>query len=97
VSRSIALGHIHHAYAQIDGTYKFPNSREGDILKQAKKEITELQAQMAAVRELPVYTLHDCPNEPTPDDSFMHGAMDAESVYKIIGWPKALNGEDDEV
>jgi hypothetical protein len=41
---SIALGHMHHAYAQTDGTYKFPDSREGDILKQAKKELEELEA-----------------------------------------------------
>ena len=40
---SIFLSNIHHAYAQTDGTYKFPNSQEGDMLKQAKKEIEELQ------------------------------------------------------
>lgn len=33
----------HHAYAQTDGTYKWPNSLEGDQLKQAFKEIGELQ------------------------------------------------------
>lgn len=41
--KSIFLSNIHHAYAQTDGTYKFPNSREGDMLKQAKKEIVILQ------------------------------------------------------
>jgi len=30
---------IHHAYAQTDGTYAWPNSREGDMLREAKKEI----------------------------------------------------------
>jgi hypothetical protein len=39
---SIALEHMHHAYAKTDGTYDFPNSREGDILKQAKKELEQL-------------------------------------------------------
>ena len=40
---SIFLSNIHHAYAQTDGTYKFPNSQEGDMLKQAKKEIEYLR------------------------------------------------------
>ena len=26
------LSHIHHAYAHTDGTYEWPNSREGDML-----------------------------------------------------------------
>jgi hypothetical protein len=29
----IILEHFHHAYAQTDGTMKWPNSREGDILR----------------------------------------------------------------
>jgi len=41
--KSILLSNIHHAYAQTDGTHKFPNSQEGDMLKQAKKEIETLQ------------------------------------------------------
>lgn len=47
---SIALGHMHHAYAQTDETYTFPNSREGDILKQSKKEIEELEAQVTDLK-----------------------------------------------
>jgi len=39
LKQSIFLENIHHAYAQTDGTYNFPNNREGDMLKQAKKEI----------------------------------------------------------
>jgi hypothetical protein len=39
---SIFLSNLHHAYAQTDGTYTFPNSREGDMLKQAKREIESL-------------------------------------------------------
>jgi hypothetical protein len=38
---SLLLEQLHHAYAQTDGSYKFPNSREGDMLKQAKKEIEQ--------------------------------------------------------
>jgi hypothetical protein len=41
--KSVFLSNIHYAYAQTDGTYKFPNSQEGDMLKQAKKEIEILQ------------------------------------------------------
>lgn len=37
---------IHHAYAQTDGTYVWPNSREGDMLKQAKREIDAMLAQI---------------------------------------------------
>lgn len=39
----VFLDNLHHAYAQTDGSYAFPNSREGDMLKQAKKEIEQLQ------------------------------------------------------
>lgn len=45
---SVLLANLHHAYAQTDGTYKFPNSREGDILKRAKKEVEELRAVLAS-------------------------------------------------
>ncbi len=41
---SVFLSNLHHAYAQTDGTYAFPNTREGDMLKQAKKEIEAWQA-----------------------------------------------------
>lgn len=40
---SIFLANIHHAYAQTDGTYKFPNSREGDMLATAMREILQLR------------------------------------------------------
>lgn len=36
---SVYLENIHHAYAQTDGTYAWPNSREGDMLRRAKLEI----------------------------------------------------------
>ena len=39
---SVALEHMHHAYAKTDGTYDFPNSREGDILRRCKKELEHL-------------------------------------------------------
>lgn len=47
---SIFLANLHHAYAQTGGTYAFPNSREGDMLKQAKKELEQLQADLEIAR-----------------------------------------------
>ncbi len=44
--KSVFLSHIHHAYAQTDGTYSFPNSREGDMLKQAKREVESLATEL---------------------------------------------------
>jgi len=44
---SVFLENLHHAYAQTDGTYAFPNSREGDMLKRAKLEIESLHAAAA--------------------------------------------------
>jgi hypothetical protein len=43
---SVFLQNLHHAYAQTDGTYAYPNSNEGDMLKQAKKEIEALQKEL---------------------------------------------------
>lgn len=40
--KSVFLSNLHHAYARTDGTYAFPNSREGDMLKQAKTELERL-------------------------------------------------------
>lgn len=39
MKQSIFLENLHHACAQTDGTYLFPNNREGDMLKTAKREI----------------------------------------------------------
>lgn len=36
---SVFLSNLHYFYAKTDGTYEFPNNTEGDLLKQAKKEI----------------------------------------------------------
>jgi len=44
--KSVFLANLHHAYAQTDGSYVFPNSREGDMLKQAKREIETLGAEL---------------------------------------------------
>jgi hypothetical protein len=41
---SIFKANCHHAFAKTDGTYKWPNSQDGDLLKQAFAEITELTA-----------------------------------------------------
>lgn len=44
--KSVFLANLHHAYAQTDGSYAFPNSREGDMLKTAKREIEALHAEL---------------------------------------------------
>lgn len=41
--KSPFLSHLHHAYYQTDASYAWPNSREGDMLRQAKREIEGLQ------------------------------------------------------
>jgi hypothetical protein len=43
-NKSVFLENIHYFFAQTDGTYNFPNSSVGDLLKQAKKEIEQLQS-----------------------------------------------------
>lgn len=52
MQNSIFLADLHHAYAQTDGTYAFPNSREGDMLKTAKREIEALELDRDKLREL---------------------------------------------
>ncbi len=44
-SSSSFLQDVHHDFAQTDGTYAWPNSRDGDMLKKAKKEIESLMAE----------------------------------------------------
>jgi hypothetical protein len=46
---STFLPNLHHAYARTDGTYDFPNSREGDMLKTAK---TEIEYHLAGLEKL---------------------------------------------
>lgn len=45
------LSNLHHAYAQTDGTYAFPNSREGDMLRTAKREIESLHAELKTAQK----------------------------------------------
>ena len=40
--KKTVLSNYHHAYAQTDGTMKYPNSREGDILRWSFKLIQML-------------------------------------------------------
>lgn len=42
-NKSVFLSNLHYFYAKTDGTYAFPNSAEGDLLKTAKKEIEALE------------------------------------------------------
>ena len=48
--KSLFLSNLHYFCAQTDGTYKFPDSAEGDLLKQAKKEIEALEAENVELR-----------------------------------------------
>ena len=34
---SVFLSNLHYFYAKTDGTYEFPNSKDGDLLKQKRK------------------------------------------------------------
>lgn len=45
-SDSPFLQGVDHSYLQTDGTYMWPNSREGDLLREAKKEIDELRKEL---------------------------------------------------
>ncbi len=76
---SIFLENIHHAYAQTDGTYAFPNSREGDLLRLAKKEIEELLHELAKHKHVNVRN----PSITTIDVSKM-SQQDAENVIKEL-------------
>lgn len=49
--KSVFLSNLHYFCAQTDGTYKFPNSAEGDLLKQAKKEIEALETENAELKK----------------------------------------------
>lgn len=51
----VFLSNLHYFYAQTDGTYKFPNSAEGDLLKQAKKEIETLEKENASLKRYVEY------------------------------------------
>ena len=48
---SVFLSNIHHAYAQLDGTYKYPDSREGDMIRRAKKEIEDLLEEIEELKQ----------------------------------------------
>ena len=48
---STFLDNTHYFYAQTDGSYAWPNSAEGDLLKQGHKEINELRAKLAAAEK----------------------------------------------
>jgi hypothetical protein len=40
---SIFLSNLHYFFAQTDGTYTIPNTLDGDLLRQAQKEILEIR------------------------------------------------------
>lgn len=47
ISESVFLSHVHHTYAQTDGSYAWPNSHEGDMLRRAKAEIEKLETEIS--------------------------------------------------
>lgn len=47
--KSTFLANLHHFCALTDGTYAFPNSQEGDLLKTAKTEIDLYWAGIASL------------------------------------------------
>ena len=51
MSDSVFLPNLHYFLAQTDGTYRFPNSAEGDLLKRAKVEVEALQRENAELRK----------------------------------------------
>ena len=50
--KSIFLSNLNHFCAQTDGSYNFPNSQEGDLLKTAKKEIEELNNEIENIKKI---------------------------------------------
>lgn len=71
MSGSIFLGNIHHAYAQTDGTYAFPNSREGDMLKQAVRELAAMREERDEARRL--YLASTCSEDEIIHEMKRHG------------------------
>ena len=51
MNKSVFLSNIHHAFAQTDGTYSFPNSLLGDLIKTAKREIETLEKENQKLRK----------------------------------------------
>ena len=52
MSASAFLQGVHHSYAQTDGSYAWPNTREGDLLREAVDEIERLAKDAARYRWL---------------------------------------------
>lgn len=50
MEKSLFLSNLHYFFGKTSGVYEFPNSVEGDLLKQAKKEIEELHKQIELAR-----------------------------------------------
>jgi hypothetical protein len=47
IEESVFLANLHYFYAQTDGSYAIPNSKDGDMLKRAKVEIEQLRDQLS--------------------------------------------------
>jgi hypothetical protein len=53
--KSIFLSNLQYFYGKLDGSYDFPNSVEGDLLKTAKREIEQLQKELSEARCKPKF------------------------------------------
>jgi len=88
--KSIFLENLHHAYAQTDGTYKFPNSRDGDMLRQAMREIEEMQNRKSEVRK--AFICKHCDgvyaDEPVTQCDCLVGLEGQEFIEGIIEYKK---------
>lgn len=81
-SGSIFLANIHHAYAQTDGTYAFPNSREGDMLKQAVRELLAMRKERDDARMLYCEFVAQDHREGYVN----HPEQNPQDVAKSMGW-----------
>jgi hypothetical protein len=79
---SAFLANLHHAYAQTDGTYRFPNSREGDMLKTAKREIETLRARALAAVDAVGHWM------PAMDSCDKTTAEAIRALRDVCGWKK---------
>lgn len=86
-ARSIFLLNLHHAYAQTDGTYAWPNSREGDMLRQGMREVEHLRAELAAAIKQRDEAQRDiCYNEAMLRYETGHKVNTPEGVAAERGW-----------
>lgn len=65
--KSVFLSNLHYFYSKTDGTYGFPNSSDGDLLKQAKKEIENMRDRLNEIWELTQFDWDTMPEQGRKD------------------------------